>query len=41
MKETALGHDLRAQYCDDDENEDMFILINTMNNNKGINHTEE
>ena len=30
-----------AQYCDDEENEDMLILIDTMNNNKGINHTEE
>ena len=29
------------QYCDDNENEDMIILINSMNNNKGMNHTEE
>lgn len=26
---------------DDDENDDMIILISTMNNNKGINHTKE
>ena len=30
-----------AQYCEDTDNEDMLILINTMNSNKGINHTKE
>ena len=30
-----------AQYCDDNDNEDMLVLINLMNKNKGVNHTEE
>ena len=30
-----------AQYCDDTDNEDMLILINNMNRNKGENHTKE
>ena len=30
-----------AQYCDDTDNEDMLILINAMNSNKGENHTKE
>ena len=30
-----------AQYCDDNDNEDMLVLINSMNKNKGVDHTEE
>lgn len=30
-----------AQYCDDNDNEDMLVLINSMNKNKGVGHTEE
>ena len=30
-----------SQYCDDTDNEDMLILINSMNRNKGENHTKE
>ena len=30
-----------SQYCDDTDNEDMLILINSMNKNKGENHTKE
>ena len=30
-----------AQYCEDTDNEDMLELINIMNSNKGINHTNE
>ena len=30
-----------TQYCDDQNNEDMFILIDAMNSNKGENHTPE
>ena len=30
-----------TQYCEDTDNEDMLILIKTMNSNKGINHTKE
>ena len=33
--------DWKKYIPDDDENDDMIILINTMNNNKGINHTKE
>ena len=30
-----------SQYCDDIDNEDFLALINSMNNNKGVNHTED
>ena len=30
-----------SQYCDDNDNEDFLALINSMNNNKGVNHTED
>ena len=30
-----------AQYCDQSDNEDMLILIDAMNSNKGENHTKE
>ena len=30
-----------AQYCDDNDNEDMLVLVNSMNKNKGVDHTEE
>ena len=30
-----------SQYCDETDNEDMLILINSMNKNKGENHTKE
>ena len=33
--------DYQKYYKDDEENTDMLILINTMNSNKGINHTKE
>ena len=30
-----------AKYCNDNDNEDMLILINSINNNKGIHHTKK
>ena len=33
--------DYQKYFQDDEDNIDMLILINTMNNNKGINHTKE
>ena len=33
--------DYQKYYKEDEDNIDMLILINTMNNNKGINHTKE
>ncbi len=30
-----------SQYCDDNDNEDMLVLINSMHKNKGVHHTEE
>jgi len=33
--------DYQKYYKEDDDNMDMLVLINTMNNNKGVNHTEK